>query len=672
MPQSPAPDVLYSKTREVVELLYRNSFSGLIVTLLGVSVLAFGFGTPKDSNIKLTLWGLMVLVCLIRGFDSAYWYLHLRKSQYNARWPLFRFVGGTTITACLWATYVVGLYPHMSLPELSTSMIIISAMAGGAATILAPYLPIVWLYTTLMILPLALRALFDSHPDFNLIGMLGIVFWIAMMNAAKKANKFICQAIDIKYQKEELVSLMRQERNEVNRVNQELVEANKKLDNANNSLEQKVERRTAALHKLSNIDPLTGLLNRTGFMLHFNELIKNSTINQYRMAVLFIDLDGFKQINDSLGHKAGDIVLSEVSDKLVQYCEQDCIGRWGGDEFIILLPHADAESASAIALAIASSLTNLNPINESKVSLGATIGISVYPTDSDDPATLIQLADLTMYHQKNTAPGKVGLYSEALYERMHHDQQLREGLWQAIDKHELSVMYQPIIDLESNDLWAVEALARWHFDGNWIRPDEFIPLAEQSGAINAIGNWIMHRACIDAAQWECKNIGVSINVSVLQLLNESFITQVDRALSSSGLSPERLHLEVTESIFADDTAVLTARINALKSRNIKVAIDDFGTGFSSLKLLQSLDFDLIKIDKSFVTKLTDCNDTIVKATLLMAKEFGCKTVAEGVETEEQASLLKTMGVDYLQGYLFARPLKKKDFDEWYTHWQKNK
>ncbi|MDC8830306.1 putative bifunctional diguanylate cyclase/phosphodiesterase [Alteromonas gilva] len=672
MPQSPEPQVLYSKTREVVELLYRNSFSGLIVTLLGVSVLAFGFGTPVKNNIKLTIWVLMVVVCLIRGFDSAYWFLRLRKGQYNARWPLFRFISGATITACLWATYVVSLYPYMTLPELTTAMIIISAMAGGAATILAPHLPLVMLYTTLMILPLSLRAVFDSHEDFNLIGMLGIVFWLAMLNAAKKANKFICQAIDIKYQKEELVALMRQERNEVDRVNKELIEANKKLDNANNSLEQKVERRTIELHKLSSIDPLTGLLNRTGFMLHFNELINNSAINQYSMAVLFIDLDGFKQINDSLGHKAGDIVLSEVSSKLVQYCEPDCIGRWGGDEFIILLPHANAESASAIALAIASSLTNLNPINESNVSLGATIGIAVYPTDSDDPATLIQLADLTMYHQKNIAPGKVGLYSEALYEKMRHDQQLREGLWQAIEKHQLSVMYQPIIDLRTNDLWAVEALARWQFEGEWVRPDEFIPLAEQSGAINAIGTWIMHRACIDAAQWEDKNIGVSINVSVLQLLNENFISQVDRALNSSGLSPERLHLEVTESIFADDTAVLTARINALKSRQIKVAIDDFGTGFSSLKLLQSLDFDLIKIDRSFVTKLTDCNDTIVKATLLMAKEFGCKTVAEGVETQEQASLLKTMGVDYLQGYLFARPLKKKDFDEWYTNWQKTK
>ena len=184
--------------------------------------------------------------------------------------------------------------------------------------------------------------------------------------------------------------------------------------------------------------------------------------------------------------------------------------------------------------------------------------------------------------------------------------------------------------------------------------------------------WVLHRACIDAAQWDDESFGVSVNVSVLQLVSEDFVACVDRALASSGLAPQRLHLEVTESIFADDMAVLTASISALKARRVKVAIDDFGTGFSSLNLLQSLDFDLLKIDRAFVQQMAVSSDAIVKATVLMAKALGCKTVAEGVETEEQASLLRLLGVDCLQGYLFARPLEKKALQEWYTSWQDNK
>lgn len=184
--------------------------------------------------------------------------------------------------------------------------------------------------------------------------------------------------------------------------------------------------------------------------------------------------------------------------------------------------------------------------------------------------------------------------------------------------------------------------------------------------IHDIGSWVLNRACIDTAQWPDDSLAVSVNVSVLQLLNENFIRQVDQALGSSGLAPHRLHLEVTESIFADDMAILTDRITALKARHINIAIDDFGTGFSSLSLLQALDFDLLKIDRAFVQQITEGNDTIVRATLLMAKEFGCRTVAEGIETPQQAAILKAMGVDCLQGYLFAKPLEKNALLKWYT------
>lgn len=642
------------------------------MTVLSISAITFGFGTGNNIRWKITIWAAMIVLTLLRALDGAHWYLKLRNTTYDATWPQLRFLSGAILSAILWSIYGVTLYGEMTLLELATTMIIISAMAGGAATILAPHLPLVLLYTTIMLLPMSIRGLIDNNEQFNVIGMLGTLFWLAMCSAASKANDFIKQAISIQHKNDELVGMMRKERNEVTRVNRELLETNRKLDVSNSNLEVEVQRRTAELHKLSNRDPLTGLMNRIGFMQHFNLLIQQAQTANYKMSVLFIDLDGFKQINDSLGHQAGDIVLTEVSTKLTQYCEKDCIGRWGGDEFIIILPHADGATAVAIAQAIKSSLTNLQPISSSDISLDATIGIAVYPRHSEDAATLVQLADLTMYHQKHSSPGSVGIYNESLYEKTHHEQLLREGLRQAIEKQQLHVVYQPIIDSGTNQLWAVEALLRWHFNGNWVGPDEFIPLSEKSGTIHEIGNWVLHRACIDASQWPDSSLGVSVNVSVLQLLSDNFIAQVDQALRSSGLAPERLHLEVTESIFADNKSTLTANISALKSRNIRIAIDDFGTGFSSLSLLQSLDFDLIKIDRSFVNKLSEGNDTIVKATLLMAGEFGCRTVAEGVETNEQAEILKSMGVDCLQGYLFSKPLEKNALLKWYTDFSANK
>lgn len=672
MTESPPSSPHYSSSREVVELLYGNIFTGLVMTVLSISAITFGLGSPENSSRKYTLWAVIMVLSFIRSLDGTYWYLRLRNREYIPRGPLFRFVLGSVLSASFWAFFSVSLYEQMSLVELSTTMVIIAAMAGGAATTLASHLPLVLMYTTLLLLPLSVRALLDSDEQFMLLGGLGTLFWIAMCSAAIKANDFTKQAIGIKHKNEELVALMRQERNEVRRINQELLDTNQKLDHANSILESEVARRTTELQDISNRDPLTNLMNRIGFMQNFNAILERTALGQSSLAVLFIDLDGFKQINDSLGHQAGDIVLSEVATKLSEYCEANCIGRWGGDEFIIILPHADSDTAMAIALAIKSSLANLNPLTNSPVSLGATIGIALYPQHSKTASSLVQLADLTMYHYKRTSPGLVGVYTDALYESMHHEQQLREGLRYAIEKKQLQVVYQPIVDASSKRLWAIEALLRWRFNDTWISPDEFIPLAEKSGAIHDIGAWILHRACIDAAQWDDQTFGVSVNVSVLQLVNEDFIQCVDRALASSGLAPQRLHLEVTESIFADDKAILTAHISALKARRIKVAIDDFGTGFSSLSLLQSLDFDLLKIDRSFVHQMTESNDAIVKATVLMAKALGCKTVAEGVETEEQASLLRLIGVDCLQGYLFARPLEKKALQQWYTSWQDNK
>lgn len=666
MPHSSKVPTLSAINQDVVELLYSNVFNGLLITILSVSAITFGFDSGEAQQTKQNIWMVILVFTLIRAIDAAYWHIKLKNTRYSPEAPFYRFFVGSIFTAILWAVFGISFFNSMTTLEFASTMIIMSAMAGGAATVLAPNMALVLSYATIMLIPMSLRAIYDYRDEYNMLGYLGILFWISMCGAASRANLFIRRAIEIKHKNDELVELMRNEQNEVTRINKQLLDSNHQLDMANNNLEKEVLRRTKEIHRLSNRDPLTGLMNRTAFMQHFEWMIEQTDQSNKRLAILFIDLDGFKQINDSFGHQAGDAVLASVAEQLKQYCESDCAGRWGGDEFVMVLPYADEETALAIGQAARGSITSLQHIADNDVTIGATIGIAIYPKHSKDAATLVQLADLTMYYNKRTQPGVVGVFSESIYDQLNEELRLRDGLRHAIQRHEFHVVYQPIIDAKTQKIWAVEALARWQFNEEWIRPDVFIPLAEKSGLIHDIGSWVLNRACIDTAQWPDDSLAVSVNVSVLQLLNENFIRQVDQALGSSGLAPHRLHLEVTESIFADDMAILTDRITALKARHINIAIDDFGTGFSSLSLLQALDFDLLKIDRAFVQQITEGNDTIVRATLLMAKEFGCRTVAEGIETPQQAAILKAMGVDCLQGYLFAKPLEKNALLKWYT------
>lgn len=666
MQQVPKLSRLSTVNQDVVELLYSNVFNGLAITLLSISAITFGFDSGSAQYTKQVIWAVMLVLLLIRALDGAYWFVKLKHAPYSPRAPFYRFCAGSLVTAVLWAAFGIAIFPTLSTLEVASTMIIMSAMAGGAATVLAPSLPLVITYTTIMVVPMSMRAIYDFRDEYNMLGFLGMLFWLSMCGAASRANIFILRAIEIKHKNDELVELMRKEQNEVTRVNKQLLESNQKLDTANNTLEKEVLRRTKTIHQLSNLDPLTGLMNRTAFMQHFEGMIEQSLQSSSQLAILFIDLDGFKQINDSFGHEIGDAALEQAAKQLSQFCDSQCVGRWGGDEFIMVLPYADEETAIAVGQAVRRSLTNIQHVNGNDVSLGATIGIAIYPDHSKDAATLVQLADLTMYHHKRATPGVVGVFSSLLYDKLNEEQRLRDGLRQAIQRQQFHVVYQPIVNANDSSLWAVEALARWQFNDQWISPALFIPLAEKTGIIHDIGNWVLHRACIDTAQWPDDTLAVSVNVSVLQMLSDSFIRQVDQAINSSGLAPHRLHLEVTESIFADDMAILTDRIAALKARHINIAIDDFGTGFSSLSLLQALDFDLLKIDRAFIQQITDGNDTIVRATLLMAKEFGCRTVAEGIETTQQAEVLTAMGVDCLQGYLFAKPLEKKALLKWYT------
>ncbi len=537
-------------------------------------------------------------------------------------------------------------------------------MASAAISSLSSSKKLCMIYSTIVIFPLSMIALTGEHTEIAILGALGFWYWLVMLFIAHKNSDIFVNTMRLKHSNSQLVEELQAEKEEISKINDELNRSNEALDHANASLELEVSKRTTDIHRLSNRDPLTNLMNRKGFLRLINKQIHASQQMNNRFALLFIDLDGFKQINDSLGHQIGDGVLAEIAERLTRYSDIQNLGRWGGDEFVMLVPYANTDTAIAVAHATRSSIALPMEVMSNQVSLNATIGIALFPDHATDAQELIQLADLTMYDQKKNKPGSSGVFSEALYTKLQRDITYRDGLRNAIVNNELTLAYQPLVHADDLSVWGFEALLRWTFNGKPVYPDNFIPLAEKTGLIIDIGMWVLHRACIDAEQWASKTHTVSVNVSVIQLMDDGFVSTLDNVIQSSGIDPSRLHLEITESVFADNKKKIRAQIEAIKLRKVQISIDDFGTGFSSLSQLQSLSFDHIKIDRAFVQGLEEGSDTIIRATLLIAREFDCVTVAEGIESLADANKLKSMGVNLLQGYYFSKPMPNSLLSEW--------
>lgn len=607
----------------------------------------------------------MLILVALRLTDALFWQFKLKDTEFNGLLAVRRFIFGSLMTACLWSAYCVLVFNHVDIVELAVTLIIISGLAGGASTVLAGHKNTASAFVAIILFPFAFYALVSDQHHHQLLGMLAGLFGIVLFFAARKSAGFTTSTIELKNENAQLIKQMQVEKQEIDKVNAELSNAYSKLNEANNSLEEEVFKRTEKIAQLSNIDSLTGLYNRSAFTAQLKTLLNRSAKRDNPLALLFIDLNGFKKINDTLGHKVGDAVLAEIAHRLGAFANDYHAGRWGGDEFLIALPYAEQEAAVSVANALQTRIGQPVDVMSNQLSLTASVGIAMFPEHSTDELELIQLADFAMFEQKRAAVPEPRVFTQDLYQNLKGMQNLRDGLLHAINKRQFFVCYQPIICCKTGAPWAFEALIRWDFDGTLVRPDTFIPLAEQSGFIKDIGAWVLNRACIDASQWQfAQDACVSVNVSVMQLLDDDFIKILDKALLTSGLAPERLHLEITESMFADNKKQVREQLVAMNKRKIQVSIDDFGTGYSSLSQLQTLQFDTVKIDKSFVHNIEHGGEAIIRATLFIAREFGSQTVAEGIETQEQAVALRDLGVDFLQGYLYSKPVRNDKLGQW--------
>jgi diguanylate cyclase (GGDEF)-like protein/PAS domain S-box-containing protein len=416
-------------------------------------------------------------------------------------------------------------------------------------------------------------------------------------------------------------------------------------------------------------DGLTGLPNRTMFSQILAHAVESSRRYERRFALMFIDLDRFKNINDTLGHEAGDQLLREVSSRLKHTLRaSDVVARLGGDEFVVLLQEAaeDAEVGAAADKLLAAMATPLNLCGQ-ECRVTASIGVASFPHDGDDEATLMKHADIAMYMAKEAGKNGFALYSHAKRSQALEKLTLENHLRRALERNELSLAYQAKLDLRSEGISGVEALLRWNNPLlGAIAPAQFIPLAEETGLIVPIGKWVLRTACLQAMAWQRDGlppVAVAVNLSQRQFVDGTLVADVAAVLAETGLPAPLLELEITESMVMHDTDRVIAQLNELRRLGIRIAIDDFGTGYSSLAQLRHFPVNTLKVDRSFIRELATSADdkAIIDAIIQMGKTLSLTVVAEGVETQEQLTLLRERACDQMQGYHFSKPLPPEQF-----------
>ncbi len=421
----------------------------------------------------------------------------------------------------------------------------------------------------------------------------------------------------------------------------------------------------------ANYDQLTGLFNRHYIQSYMHSVFSRARRHKKRVALLFLDLDHFKDINDTLGHDTGDEVLKKTASRISSMLrESDIAARSGGDEFTVFLENLDESTqAEVVARKLVGVFQQPFKVKDQDIYTSVSIGISIYPDDGSTHEQLMQCADMAMYQAKEDGRNMYRFFSQEMRRTSEEQVLISNHLRFALAKDELSLVFQPKIDIRKGQIIGAEALLRWHNHelGN-ISPYVFIPLAENLGIIHELGRWVLARACQEAIRWKGisnERLKISVNVSPQQFRSGSLLEDVDNALSISGLPRDQLELEITENLLIQDSDKPLVILNDLHNRGISLALDDFGTGYSSLSYLRSFPLQVLKIDRSFVHDLeSDQNNKVLVDTIIaMAQSLGLEIVAEGVENEEQLDYLRQRGVNIIQGYLFSPPVPADKFDE---------
>jgi len=439
-------------------------------------------------------------------------------------------------------------------------------------------------------------------------------------------------------------------------------------------LELEVEQRRAAEHRVEHLathDPLTNLHNRRGLYEELSELIYRSQRYKYSSAIIYVDLDGFKHVNDHFGHEAGDRLLTQVATNFKAIVRQtDSVARIGGDEFIVLITDIDGETSLITKIeSLLKEASRPLEFKGHKIAIGASIGIALYPEHGDDVETLLHHADQAMYQAKNQGKNTFRFFTEDINEKAHRQRELQDSLRKALPNDEFSVFFQPIVDGKTGQVVSAEALLRWYSAKlGQVFPDEFIPAAESAGLIPELGCWVLKKALATGAEWN-KRFGVelriAVNASSIQFRNNLLFDTIQEQIDTHAWNPDLLEVEITEGLLLDDSPEVNTYIQAISDCGVRLSVDDFGTGFSALSYLKNYPVSTVKIDRSFIMDLPGDkeNAVLVQAIIAMAHGLRLEVIAEGVETAEQWEYLRSLECDFVQGYYFGKPMPQADFED---------
>ncbi len=454
------------------------------------------------------------------------------------------------------------------------------------------------------------------------------------------------------------------------------------ITNYQRSLEIRVRERTKELHtatvravQIAQTDPLTGLPNRLLFRSKLEDAIKSAVSDKSRVAVLFVDLDFFKTFNDSLGHDAGDAVLRIAAARLKDAIRQDdLVARFGGDEFVVLITRLEAQHAEHVALLVAEGILEalVKPfdVGTSRLNMPASIGVAMFPHDGADASALLKNADTAMYAAKQAGRNRIEHFSGGSSRQQAQRSQYETDMRRGIADNEFFLMFQPQVDAGTGSPTGLEALLRWrHQTRGLIQPGDFITVAEESGIINQLGQRALELACQQFKMWQAQDIHprISVNVSAKQLEDPNWLRTVDQTIQSTGIPPQYLDLEITESMLVGNPQNVIDTLNTLGQMGVTLTLDDFGTGYSSLSYLTRLPFHTIKIDRSFIQHIDDKpRRGIVQAIVAIAHSLGMRVIAEGVETPLQLSIVRDLGCEEIQGFYLSKPLEAQAIAGWWN------
>jgi len=453
------------------------------------------------------------------------------------------------------------------------------------------------------------------------------------------------------------------------------------ITNYQKSLETRVRERTRELHtatvravQIAQTDPLTALPNRLLFRTKLEEAIKTAAADKSRVAVLFVDLDFFKTFNDSLGHDAGDAVLRAAAARLKDAIRQDdIVARFGGDEFVVLISRLEAQYAEHVALTVAEGILEalVKPfeVAGTKLNMPASVGVAIYPQDGANAGDLLKNADTAMYAAKQSGRNRIEHFSGGSSRQQAQRSQFESDIRRGIAAGEFFLMFQPQVDAATGSPTGLEALLRWrHQTRGLIQPAEFIPIAEESGIINQLGQRALEMACEQFRVWQLQDIHprISVNVSARQLEDPNWLKSVDETIQRTGIPPQYLDLEITESMLVGNPQNVIDTLDTLGQMGVTLTLDDFGTGYSSLSYLTRLPFHTIKIDRSFIQHIDEKpRRGIVQAIVAIAHSLGMRIIAEGVETPLQLSIIRDIGCEEIQGFYLSKPLEASAIESWW-------